>query len=350
MVPGIRYPFPLREPWPRIIGIPLLGTLLGLIYNDPPYQVWRFLLSIAITGVIWMGDYAIIMAMRRRLPEASHTWKRVLLSITLVGGYNMLVDTTLCELLIRFKLQNNEYLANAFWVRTAMNMGIAFFVGTLYEAGYFFGQWKKQLMETEQVKSQHLRSELSVLKNQISPHFLFNSLNTLVTLIHEDAQQAARFTQKLSDVYRYILQHKDKEVVDLRTELEFTEAYNYLMKMRFEQSIDIRLNVDEGPRSLLIAPLTLQMLVENAVKHNVASIASPLRVDIYVENGRSLIVRNTLRRKQTVEGSTGTGLANIKLRYAYLSDREVDVIETREHFLVALPLLEMAAHPETVRA
>lgn len=85
--------------------------------------------------------------------------------------------------------------------------------------------------------------------------------------------------------------------------------------------------MDEGARSLLIAPLTLQMLVENAVKHNVASIASPLRVDIYVENGRSLIVRNNLRRKQTVEGSTGTGLANIKLRYAYLSDREVDVIE-----------------------
>lgn len=350
MVSGNTFRFLLREPWPRIIGIPIVGAVLTFFYRGPDLGLMEFALSIVITGIVWQGCYFIIMGFRRRWPGVVSTPRRITVTIGALCVYVVAIDFTICSTLAELGVQPNSYLTGHWVGNLVKSFSATFLIGSIYEAGYFFMQWKQQAIETEAMKSQHLRSELSVLKNQISPHFLFNSLNTLVTLIHEDAEQAARFTQKLSDVYRYILQHKDKEVVDLRTELEFTEAYNYLMKMRFEQSIDIRLNVDEGSRSLLIAPLTLQMLVENAVKHNVASIASPLRVDIYVENGRSLIVRNNLRRKQTVEGSTGTGLANIKQRYAYLSDRQVDVIETREHFLVALPLLEMAAHPETVRA
>ncbi len=336
----------LREPWPRIIGIPLLGLAFGLIYNHPPNHPGHILVSVLMTGLIWQGDFMLIMALRKRLPGVADTWKRIHFSVAALAAYNILMDVVVCGLLVKYGLQNNEYLAHNFWARTGMNMGIALFIATIYEAGYFFSQWKKQVVETEAIKNQQMRSELSVLKNQISPHFLFNSLNTLVTLIHEDPTVAARFTQKLSDVYRYILQHKDKEVVDLGTELEFTEAYNFLMKMRFEQSLDIRVNVDPVYHRMLVAPLTLQMLVENAVKHNVVSLAQPLRVDIYVENGRSLIVRNNLQGKQAVEGSTHTGLNNIKQRYAYLSDRPVDVIGTREHFLVALPLLELADQRE----
>ncbi len=341
---------PFREPWSRIIGIPLLGLGLGLIYNRPPSPISHVLISVLVTGVIWHGDYTLMMALRKRLPGVADTWKRIALSLLALATYNVCVDGLICSVLVKYHLQNNEYLAQNFWARTGMNMGIAVFIGTIYEAGYFFTQWRRQVVEIEAVKGQQVRSELSALKNQISPHFLFNSLNTLVTLIHEDPAQAARFTQKLSDVYRYILQHKEKEVVDLSTELEFTEAYNFLMKLRFEKSLDIRLNVDARFHHLQVVPLTLQMLVENAVKHNVASIAQPLRVDIYVENGRSVIVRNTLARKQSVEGSTYTGLANIKQRYAFLSDRAVDVIETREHFLVALPLFELAGRNEPIPA
>jgi LytS/YehU family sensor histidine kinase len=221
-------------------------------------------------------------------------------------------------------------------------------VGTLYESGYLFYKWRAQAIEIEALKTRQLRTELDVLKNQVSPHFLFNSLNTLVTLIHEDPHQAERFTKDLSAVYRYILQHKEKEVVDLGTELDFTEAYIHLMKVRFEESLRITVNVAPEHRALLVAPLTLQLLLENALKHNVASLAHPLTVDIHVEEGRTLVVRNNLRQRQGTVDGTGTGLTNVKQRYAILSDRPVDVIETREHFLVALPLMELAAQVSRV--
>lgn len=337
-----------REPWPRIIGIPLVAVLLSFLFNDGTLTAMGYGITLLITAIIWQGCYVIIGHYRKRYPGFERTARRILLTVLSLSVYIVLVDFSACTLLDALGLQENSY-TNGEWRGNLLKcFGATALIGTLYEAGYFFAMWKRQAIETEAIKSQQLRSELSVLKNQISPHFLFNSLNTLVTLIHEDAGQAARFTQKLSDVYRYILQHKDKEVVDLGTELEFTEAYNFLMKMRFEQSLDIRVKVDAAHLDLLVAPLTLQMLVENAVKHNIVSIAQPLQVDIYVENGRSLIVRNTLRRKQTVENSTHTGLANIRQRYTYLSDRPVDVIETREHFLVALPLLELAGRSATV--
>lgn len=342
--------FLLREPWPRIIGIPLVALALSSVFHSDKPGALGYIITLVITGVIWQGSFMIINWFRLHYPGLEHTTRRILLTALATSAYVILIDFVSCSALDALGLKESAY-TNGQWPGNLLKcFGATALIGTLYEAGYFFSRWKRQAIETEAIKSQQLRSELSVLKNQISPHFLFNSLNTLVTLIHEDPAQAARFTQKLSDVYRYILQHKDKEVIDLGTELEFTEAYNFLLKMRFEQSIDIRLDIDAKYRSLLIAPLTLQMLVENAVKHNIASIASPLRVDIYVENGRSLIVRNTLRRKQTVEGSTGTGLSNIKQRYGFLSDRRVDVIETREHFLVALPLMELAEQNELLRA
>ncbi len=342
--------FLLREPWPRIIGIPLVALVLSYLFHGSVPTLMEYGITLLITAIIWQGCYTIIRSYRKAFPGLERTAKRILLTALTMSVYIVGVDFLACSALDTLGIEESAY-RNGQWPGNLLKcFGTTALIGTLYEAGYFFHRWKLQAIETEAVKSQRLRSELSVLKNQISPHFLFNSLNTLVTLIHEDPAQAARFTQKLSDVYRYILQHKDKEVIDLGTELEFTEAYNFLLKMRFEQSIDIRLDIDAKYRSLLIAPLTLQMLVENAVKHNIASIASPLRVDIYVENGRSLIVRNTLRRKQTVEGSTGTGLNNIKQRYAFLSDRPVDVIETREHFLVALPLMELAEQTQPVRA
>lgn len=201
----------------------------------------------------------------------------------------------------------------------------------------------------EKLKSQQLKSELSVLRNQISPHFLFNSLNTLVTLIHENQDRAAEFTEKLSQVYRYILQYKESEKVELRAELEFTQAYYFLMKMRFEDGLEMKFQIPEHLHEHGIAPLTLQMLVENAIKHNIVSTNKPLIIDIYSENDSSLIIRNNLQLKRSVQDSTKTGLKNIKKRYSYLvEDKSVDIIETREHFMVALPLLEPSKEIEVI--
>lgn len=331
----------LREPWPRIIGIPVVGFLLTFAFRDGQLGVLQFGITLLFTGIIWQGCYLIIGWFRKRYPGMASTGRRIVLSALTMSVYIVLMDVVICSLLDWSGIHDSAYKTGEWPSNLVKCFSATALIGTLYEAGYFFHMWKQQAIQTEAIKSRQLRTELDVLKNQVSPHFLFNSLNTLVALINEDQLLATRFTKDLSAVYRYILQHKDKEVVDLGTELEFTQAYINLMKVRFEDSLQIQVEVAREHHRLLVAPLTLQLLLENALKHNVASIAHPLKVDIHVENGRSLIVRNGLRRKQGVEDSTGTGLANVKQRYAYLSDRPVDVIETREHFLVALPLLEL---------
>ena len=345
----------LKEPWPRILGIPLVALALGLLFHDEPLTWRSYAIMVLITGLIWQGCFTIISAYRRRFPGFERTALRIILTVISMSVYIVAVDMLTCTVLDALGIQENSYLNGQWRLNLIKCFGTTALIGTLYEAGYFFTMWKRQAIEAEALKSRQLRAELDVLRNQVSPHFLFNSLNTLVALIPEDPAQAVRFTKALGHVYRYILQHKDKEVVDLGTELDFTEAYIHLMKVRFEDSLRIQVRVDAAHRRLLVAPLTLQLLLENALKHNVASLAHPLVVDIHVEGavdgrrgGSTLVVRNNLNRRQGAVDGTGTGLANVRQRYAILSDRPVDVIETRDHFLVAVPLLELSAQGEPV--
>jgi hypothetical protein len=347
----------LREPWPRIIGIPVLALVLSLVFHTELPTLLGFAITLLITAIIWQGCYMIIGHYRNRFPGIDRTGRRIGITAIALSAYILAVDLSACTALDALGLEPNAYATGEWRMNLIKCFGATLVVGTIYEAGYFFRMWKHQAIEAEALKSRQLRAELDILRNQVSPHFLFNSLNTLVAIIPEDPAQAVRFTKALSHVYRYILQHKDKEVVDLGTELDFTEAYIHLMKVRFEDSLRINLQVDPAHRRLLVAPLTLQLLLENALKHNVASAAHPLTVDIHVEQGRAadggmrhtLVVRNNLRRRQGGIEGTGTGLSNVKQRYAILSDRPVDVIETREHFLVALPLLELGEHEPVLR-
>jgi two-component system LytT family sensor kinase len=339
----------LKEPWPRIIGIPIIAfIMLAVIDGFEQNVIEEYLINLLFIAVMWNGDYYIILKFRKIYPRLSDTFKRVLSTVLAVCLYNLLADFVLCSILGYFNVEGFEnYFDDGFKTNISQNLITTAIIGAFYEAGYFFDRWKKQTIEIEQVKSQQLRSELSVLKNQISPHFLFNSLNTLVTLIHENPNHAAKFTEKLSQVYRHILQHKDKEIIQLKTELESIKAYYYLLNMRFESSLTVSISIDDATiEEKYGAPLTIQMLIENAVKHNVVSVSKPLLVEIYTENGKSLIVRNNLQLKTMGVESLKTGLENIIQRYKHLSDREVDIIETREHYMVALPLIEMAYEPK----
>ncbi|MBL7964681.1 MAG: histidine kinase [Flavobacteriales bacterium] len=338
---------PFREPWPRIIGIPVLALVLSFLFHTGLPSPLRFSITLGITAIIWQGCFMIISLYRRRFPGISRTGRRIMITALALSTYIILVDVTACTTLDALGLEPSAYTTGEWRMNLVKCFGATLVVGTIYEAGYFFHMWKHQAIETEALRSRQLRAELDILRSQVSPHFLFNSLNTLVALIPDEPALAVRFTKDLSAVYRYILQHKDKEVVDLGTELDFTRSYIDLMKVRFENSLVINVNVAPEHRALLVAPLTLQLLLENALKHNVASVAHPLHIDIHVENGRTLVVRNDLRRRQGQAEGTGTGLANVRQRYAYLSERQVDVIETREHFLVALPLLQLSERETT---
>jgi len=223
-------------------------------------------------------------------------------------------------------------------------------IGSLYENAYFFDKWKSQIQANEALKNQQVRTQFEVLQNQMSPHFLFNSLNTLTTIIAEDQNIAIQFTEKLSEVYRYILQNREKELVKLDEELEFVKNYVFLLQIRYPENLKVDFRIDDAFLETSVPPLTLQMLVENAIKHNIISKSKPLKIDIYVENGKSIIVKNNLQTKNTVEKSTKTGLSNIKERYAYFGQRNIDIITTRDNYMVAVPILDIQFEPDLISA
>lgn len=194
--------------------------------------------------------------------------------------------------------------------------------------------------KTQQLEKQQLIHEIDLLKTQVNPHFLFNSLSILSSLVHINPELSEQFIDQLSRSYRYILEQKDQALVTLRTELEFIQSYAFLLKIRFENKFDLQIEIPEADLDRYkIAPLTLQLLVENAVKHNRMSAKEPLTVTIKLEDG-SLVMRNIFRPRGEIVASTGLGLQNIINRYALLTDRPVWAGERGEAFVVNIPLIQ----------
>jgi len=188
------------------------------------------------------------------------------------------------------------------------------------------------------LKEENIRSQFETLKNQVNPHFLFNNLNVLSSLIHIDQKSAARFVRQMSKVYRYVLDYKDKETVRLTEEMEFLNSYFYLLKTRFGNNLIIETEIPEEFLEKQIAPMAVQMLIENAIKHNIISQTKPLTIKMMVED-RYLVVINKLQIKSSVELSSGIGLQNIKKRYEFLTSAKVIIEESLEYFTVKIPLI-----------
>ncbi|MGX1929284.1 2TM domain-containing protein [Flagellimonas sp. 2504JD4-2] len=205
-------------------------------------------------------------------------------------------------------------------------------------AFYFYRALQKKEVKKQKIIAGTASARFDALKNQLDPHFLFNSLNVLTSLIEEDQDQAQKFTTSLSKVYRYVLEQKNKDLVTVDEELNFARTYVRLLKMRFEDSIVFEIPEKSSMPDAKIVPLSLQLLLENAVKHNVVTSSKPLHLKVVEEDGM-LVVRNNLQEKQVVKKSSGVGLQNIKQRYGILTDREVGISKTNTEFSVGLPML-----------
>jgi LytS/YehU family sensor histidine kinase len=188
------------------------------------------------------------------------------------------------------------------------------------------------------LQRRQIESQLQTLKAQINPHFLFNSFNTLVAVIEEDPEAAVEYVEHLSDFYRSILQYREKNLIPLREEIEIVNSYAHILRRRYGAALRIQLP-DTTP-DVWVVPLVLQILVENAVKHNVISERKPLQINIRMQDVHSIVVENTLQEKQISEDSTGFGLQSIISRYALLCDRPVSVGQTTELFYVIIPALQ----------
>ena len=201
--------------------------------------------------------------------------------------------------------------------------------------------WQKQQVEieNEKLKTDSLQSRYQGLMNQLNPHFLFNSLNSLAYLIRENEQdKALTFIDELSSIFRYVLQKRSNELVTLEEEIQFTEAYRFLLSIRFENKLFFEIKIDEKDMQRLLPFLTLQPLIENAVKHNVISSKQPLAIFIYTEEGE-LVVSNPVSAKRPDGESTGIGLSNLASRFKLLTGKQISVVHTESTFLVKIPLI-----------
>jgi hypothetical protein len=215
---------------------------------------------------------------------------------------------------------------------------ITFIVTLAFHAFYFYKAYQESRLKEQKIIAGTANAKFESLKNQIDPHFLFNSLNVLSSLIEENPENAQQFTTSLSKIYRYVLEQKDKELVTVSEELTFAKTYMKLLKMRFENSITFELPTDFENHDAKVVPLSLQLLLENTIKHNVVSENKPLHIKIYIKDN-FLVVENNLQKKEVLQDRKGVGLQNIVSRYAILSERKVLIDETKETFAVYLPIL-----------
>ncbi len=203
---------------------------------------------------------------------------------------------------------------------------------------YLYKWYQENKLKEQKVIAGNASAKFESLKNQIDPHFLFNSLNVLSSLIEENPDNAQKFTTSLSKIYRYVLEQKDKELVLVEEELAFAKTYMNLLKMRFENSISYELPSEYDIPEARVVPLSLQLLLENTIKHNSASEQKPLHIKIYVENNY-LVIENNLQKKEVLQDRKGVGLQNIVARYALISERKVLIDENEFDFKVFIPIL-----------
>jgi sensor histidine kinase YesM len=327
----------------KLIGIPTLGVLVFLLFFGETCLVFSntyFIglgICLFITAVMWLGNAEIFDRFHQKMPSMEDTMRRTFFIAICCLVYSIL-GYIITKLLINIIIPNPHNDWHTFWFDFKITLIFTTLLVVISETVYFFDQWKKTLIDAERLKKENNQAQLDSLRNQVNPHFLFNSLNTLISIIPDCPDTAIDFTQKLSNVYRYLLSVREKELVELQTELDFIQSYIFLLKVRFEQNLIFEINIPEALKTRLLPPVSLQLLIENAIKHNVVSREKPLSIQIYVEND-FLIVKNNLQAKLEKESSTGIGLENIRKRYQILSTKQMEVIHSSTHFTIALPLL-----------
>lgn len=252
-----------------------------------------------------------------------------------------LITIFLLRILISVVIYGQEFkrfLGNQTWSDYSFGLWITLTIVSFFYVIYFYNRYQKTKIKEQKVIAGAASAKFDALKNQLDPHFLFNSLNVLTSLIEENPESAQKFTTSLSKVYRYVLEQKSKDLITVDEELKFAKTYMTLLKMRFEDSIIFEIPEKASNPESRVVPLSLQLLLENAVKHNMVTSTKPLHIKIY-EDGDFLVVMNNLQPKQIVKKSSGVGLENIRQRYKLLSNKKVIINQRAKDFAVAIPML-----------
>ncbi|MFN4316314.1 MAG: sensor histidine kinase [Chitinophagaceae bacterium] len=298
------------------------------------------LIAFPVIGATYLFFSQIAGIFRLRLPDDSQFFKRVMLQILLYLLLSALIILGLITLYRLVGILHGPYDSQFTWAFIFTGI-INIFLTFFNEALYRFEVWKADLRETEQLKLTYKQGQLMGLKSQINPHVLFNSLNSLSGLIQEDSQKAERFLDEMSKVYRYMLRHEEESLVPLQTELQFIDSYFALLKARYNEGIDLKLEINEEDQQKLIPPLSLQVILENAIFQNKIARQHPLRIKIQSVRGNALVVTNNMQRKMITETvDYEAGLDNLVKKYQLLNQPPVDIREEASERRIRLPLIE----------
>lgn len=317
----------------------------GKAYLSNPNIFWS---TTAVMLLIWIFSWYIHTKagyiIRTYLPEISQTTRRVFITLSVFIPITVFINYLV--LLSCCKLANVPYKFEKFIEMSIAGFILNILATAVFESTYLLKKWKISFIEAEDLKKAYLQSELDNLKSQVNPHFLFNSLNCLSALITEDAEKAEKFLREMSKVYRYLLQNNEQELTPVEIEVSFVRSYAHLLKTRYESAIQLNINIADKFLEYLIPPLTLQMLIENAVKHNTLVEAMPLVIDLYINEAEQLVVSNNLQPKAGTIESNKIGLKNIQKKYQLLVQQELIVEEKNGLFTVLLPLIKPAKYED----
>lgn len=324
-----------------IIIIPLVGLLIVGVYlisygiNDYSSSVQYLIHGMVMTTGLWLGCMSIVMLLWKKFPWEQAPFRHLILEIILITVYTLVFSSFL------------YFLERKYWnIHEVDNLGmevfttvlITYLITSVHESVFFYSQWKYNFSKSVRLEKDNIEAKYEALRAQINPHFLFNSLNSLTTMV-EDNKPVVDYIQSLSELLRYMLKSGEKELVLLREEVSIMNSYIRLQKMRFPETLNIKVDIPESFYHFAVPPLVLQMLVENSIKHNIISKDKPLIVQI-IASGSSISVINNLQRKSGVD-STGQGLINITGRYRFFTTRKVEINETSDKFSVTIPLLQV---------
>lgn len=333
--------------WFMILGIVLLSFVTDFLFSGGSFGRLPFLealinwsVSVMFATVNWLIMRTILIGLRKRYPSLKDNYKRIPLFFLSIVITVLVVDYSGNAILgYIFTGSYNHPLRSRIVLPIIL---ISTMTMAIYEAIYYYIHLKQYIREEEQAKRAIVQAQLDTLRNQAQPHFFFNTLNTLRDIIDQNTREEAKeFVNRLSEVYRFILESGNSNLIALREELKFAQAYIHIQKERFGDNLVVHWKVPEGTKDHLIIPMSLQLLLENAVKHNVVSKAKPLHVDVIVEE-EHLVVSNKIQPKSTQLPTTKLGLKNIERRYTLISDKDVSITKDNGHFTVKLPLLTVS--------
>jgi len=334
----------LKKYTPLILAL-VVGPLFAILFSSGAAlkSPINFLIasgwSISIWLTQWYGNEFVYKTVEHKISWLKQPIKKIVVlffSVALYSSFAIIVVNLTLNYIVFGGVPENFSAWAIYNGRIAIVIALS--ISTVITAMLFFRSWKQAAVNEEKLKNELLEYKYKSLVNQVNPHFLFNSLNVLTALVHEDPNLADQFIRQLSKIYRYTLENRERDLVTIDQEKDFIESYLFLLKIRFENSLDYDLNLEPSSDGYLI-PMALQILVENAIKHNRVSKEHPLKIKIQ-QCEDSICVSNNLQITKKFE-STGMGLENIRKRLNFLTDRTLEIEKSNDFFSVKLPVLKV---------